>query len=254
VPRPRLGQHFLGRSSILEGIAAAACPHREPLVIEIGPGRGSLTAHLLERSERVVAIEVDAALAVQLGQRFAGNHRLEIIPADVLASDLTQWGPAVVAGNLPYYITSPILDKVLGMGPLLRRAVLLMQREVAQRLTAGPGSRDYGFLTVRTGFLAVPRILFRVPASAFQPPPKVESAAVLLETRPPEEDIAVDDPARFLCFVGQCFRHKRKTIRNNLAGLFDRSAVEKCPEAGLRAEQLTLERFADLYRRLKETA
>ncbi|MCL5742424.1 MAG: 16S rRNA (adenine(1518)-N(6)/adenine(1519)-N(6))-dimethyltransferase RsmA [Acidobacteria bacterium] len=248
--RPPLGQHFLNRASILDRIAAAACPQFESLVVEIGPGQGSLTTHLLERAQRLVAIEVDAALAGKLRSRFAGRPHFEVVHADVLDVDLSQWGPAVVAGNLPYYITSPILDRVLEMGPDLVRAVLLMQKEVAARLSAQPGSRDYGFLTVRTAFRARASTLFRVPAASFSPPPKVESAVVQLDPRAPDEDLPVRDAARFLDFVGLCFRQKRKTIRNNLAGAFPRQAVEACPEGGLRAEQLTLDQFADLYHRL----
>lgn len=248
--RPPLGQHFLTRESILERIAAAVCPDPEPLVIEIGPGRGALTAHLAARAGRLIAIELDAALAEGLRARFAGRRHFEVIQADVLEVDLAQWGPAVVAGNLPYYITSPILDHVLGMTPDLVRAVFLMQKEVADRLSAAPGSRDYGYLTVRTAFHASARTLFSVPASAFSPPPKVESAVVELVPRAPDEDLPVDNGAKFLEFVGRCFRQKRKTIRNNLAGAFPREAVDACPEAGLRAEQLTLDGFADLYHRL----
>ncbi len=249
--RPPLGQHFLNRASILERIAAAACPRPQPLVIEIGPGEGSLTVHLMERAERLVAIEVDPALAERLRARFAGHRHFEVIHADILDVHLSQWGPAVVVGNLPYYITSPILDRVLAMGPDLLRAVFLMQKEVADRLSAQPGSRDYGFLTVRTGFRAWARTLFRVPPSAFSPPPKVESAVVQLDPRAPDEALPVGDAGRFLEFVGLCFRHKRKTIRNNLAGAFSREAIDACPEAGLRAEQLTIDEFADLYHRLK---
>jgi 16S rRNA (adenine1518-N6/adenine1519-N6)-dimethyltransferase len=250
VKRPPLGQHFLNRASILERIAAAACPHPEPLVVEIGPGQGSLTAHLIERAARVVAIELDAGLAGSLRERFAGHPHFEVIHADVLDVDIAQWGPAVVAGNLPYYITSPILDHVLGRGPDLVRAIFLMQKEVAARLSASPGSRDYGYLTVRTAFRASARTLFHVPASAFSPPPKVESAVVELDPRGPDEDLPVDDAAKFLDFVGRCFRQKRKTIRNNLVGMFAREAIDACPEAGLRAEQLTLDAFANLYHRL----
>ena len=248
--RPPLGQHFLNRAAILDRIADAACPRPEPLVIEIGPGEGSLTVHLMERAARIVAIEVDPALAERLRARFAGHGHFEVVHADVLDLDLAQWGPALVVGNLPYYITSPILDRVLAMGPNLKRAVFLMQKEVADRLSAQPGCRDYGFLTVRTRFRAWARTLFQVPPSAFSPPPKVESAVVQLDPRAPDEALPVSDAGRFLEFVGLCFRQKRKTIRNNLAGSFPREVIDACREAGLRAEQLTIEEFADLYQRL----
>jgi len=250
VKRPTLGQHFLRRPALLKRIAAAAAPQIEPLIIEIGPGRGALTEYLSERAGRLVAIELDAKLAGELRARFAGRHQVEILHADVRNVNLAQWGPAVVAGNLPYYITSPVLDQVLEIGPGLLRAVLLVQKEVADRLTAKPGHREYGYLTVRTAFRAQARILFRVPAAAFSPPPKVESAVVELDPRTPNEDLPVEDGARFLEFVGRCFRQKRKTIRNNLSKWYPRQSLEALPEAGLRAEQLGLAGFLALYRRL----
>jgi len=116
VSRQRLGQHFLVKGSILERIAAAACPQREPLVVEIGPGKGALTERLLARADRVVAIELDEELAERLRQRFP--ERLEVVSADVLETDLNRWGPAAVAGNLPYYISTAILSRVLAPGSL----------------------------------------------------------------------------------------------------------------------------------------
>jgi len=194
----KLGQHFLIRESILRRIAAAVCPELGGTVIEIGPGRGALTRWLLERADRVVAIELDAGLAEYLRKRLPNRPKLEIVHADVLNTDLSQWGPAAVAGNLPYYITSPILEKILRLGNQLRSSVVLVQREVAARLTAQPGSRDYGFLTVAANTFAHPELLFPVPAAAFRPAPKVESAAVRLTPHP----AAPADPEAFLRFVG----------------------------------------------------
>ena len=241
--RPKLGQHFLTQRNTLARLAEAACPAREPLVVEIGPGRGSLTEFLLERADRVVAIELDPALAAGLRRRFP---QVEVVEADVLDMDLSQWGPAALAGNLPYYITSPILERIFRMGAALRRAVVLVQLEVAQRLVAKPGTRDYGFLTVETQCFTAPEILFRVPPAAFSPPPKVESAAVRLDPRPVLEDVA-----GFLEFAGRAFRHKRKTLRNNLLPFYGRE-VEAWPEARLRAEQIPLEQLMELYRRTGE--
>jgi 16S rRNA (adenine1518-N6/adenine1519-N6)-dimethyltransferase len=174
VSRQRLGQHFLVKGSILDRIAAAACPRPEPLVVEIGPGKGALTERLLARAGRVVGIEIDPYLAGRLREKFP--DRLEVIEADVLDTDLNQWGPAVVAGNLPYYISTAILSRVLSPGSLLARGVLLVQKEVAERITAGPGSRAYGGLSVEAQLYADVRVLFAVRPSAFHPPPKVESA------------------------------------------------------------------------------
>ncbi len=185
-----------------------------------------------------MAIELDAALAAGLRQRFP---QVEVVEADILDTNLSQWGPAVVAGNLPYYITSPILERIFGMGAALRRAVVLVQLEVAARLVAKPGTRDYGFLTVQTQCFTVAEILFRVPPSAFSPAPKVESAAVRLEPRQP-----VEDAAGFLEFARRCFRQKRKTLRNNLLPFYGRQ-VEAWPEARLRAEQVAMEGLLGLY-------
>ena len=247
VARQRLGQHFLIRGSVLERIAAAACPTPQDLVIEIGPGRGALTARLLQRAARVVAVEVDPFLAGHLRAKFAGERRLEVVEADVLETDLAAWGPAVIAGNLPYYITSPILDKAMRAAPL--RAVFLIQKEVAQRLAARPGDSEYGFLTVRTALFADAKLLFEVKPAAFHPPPKVDSAAVLLEPR--TRALAAGETERFLRFAGHCFRHKRKTLRNNLAEIYGAEAVGAWPEAGLRAERISLDGFLDMFGRVR---
>ncbi len=241
MPR-RLGQHFLTSSSFLERIAAAACPQRAPLLIEIGPGRGVLTERLIPRCDHLVAIELDRVLANGLRERFPG---IELIEGDVLETDLSRWGEAVIAGNLPYYITSPIIERVLALGPLLRRAVFLVQREVAERLTASPGSRDYGYLTVQTRLFTEPNYLFRVPPGAFSPPPKVDSAVVRLVPHTPP----VADPPGFLEFARRAFRQKRKTLRNNLAPYYGEQ-VSALPEAGKRAEQLSVAELADIYARL----
>ena len=237
---PKLGQHFLTNASVLERIAVAVCPAGEDLVIEIGPGRGALTEKLLRRAARVVAIEIDAALVDRLRARFAGEPRLEIVHADVLATDLAQWGRAPIAGNLPYYITSPILEKTVRLD--VPRIVFLMQKEVAERLIATPGHREYGYLTLQTALFAGARLLFEVKPGSFRPPPQVDSAVVLLTPQ-------MRDREAFLCFLGQCFRQKRKTLRNNLAGIYGKEAIDPWPEAGLRAEQITLEHFAEMYRR-----
>lgn len=235
----RLGQHFLRSPGIIEKIAEAVCPVREPLVIEIGPGEGVLTQALSPRTDRLVAIELDGNLIPGLRHRFPNA---EIVHADVLETDLKQWGPAAVAGNLPYYITSPTIGHVLEMGSLLLHAVLMMQREVADRLVAQPGSRDFGFLTVATQARAHVEFLFPVPKGAFAPPPKVESAVVRLTP------LTLSAPDGFLNFASLCFRHKRKTLRNNLAAHYP--GIRELPEGALRAEQLSLENLKALFGRL----
>ncbi len=232
---------------MLEQIAASACAEREPLVIEIGPGRGALTSHLLERAERVVAVEVDHVLTQYLTAKFRGNERLEVLEGDVLKTDLGQWGRAVVVGNLPYYITSPIVEKVLSLREQLVRAVFLVQKEVAARLTSGPGTRDYGYLSVLTQFYAEAECQFTVPSAAFQPPPKVDSAVVRLT---PRRELATSDAPAFLKFVSLAFHQKRKMLRNNLAARYDRALLNTLPEGKLRAEQMTIEDLLGLYERL----
>ncbi len=244
--RQKLGQHFLIKGSILERIAAAACPCPQRLVIEIGPGRGALTAKLLRRADRVVVVEVDASLTEHLRRKFADESGLDVVEADALEIDFRQWGPAPIVGNLPYYIATPLIEKAVRLAP--PRAVFLVQKEVARRLAARPGETDYGFLTVQTALWANARVLFDVKPAAFHPPPKVDSSVVLLEPR--TKSPAVARPEEFLGFVGACFRHKRKTIRNNLAEVYGEE-IETWPECRMRAEQISLDQFLEMYRRLE---
>lgn len=248
----RLGQHFLFDNSILERIARAACgeyaPNAVPTVIEIGPGPGGLTAHLLPHCDRLVAVELDSELAEALRVRYAGEPKFELIESDVLQADLTRWGPAVVVGNIPYYITSPIVDRALSLGPLLLRAVFLVQKEVAERIAAPPGSRDYGYLSVSTQARCQAKVLFPVKRGSFRPPPKVESAVILLE---PLAEPVCDDLDGFLRFASVCFRQKRKTLRNNLAELFEKAKIDALPEASSRAEQLSVNELVRIFNILK---
>lgn len=235
---------------MLERIAAAVCPDPQPQVVEIGPGRGALTEKLLKRAARVIAVEIDPYLAGHLRRKFAGEERLEVIQQDVLETDLSRWGRTPIVGNLPYYIASPILAKVARLDAA--RAVFLIQKEVAERVVAKPGERAYGFLTVQIALWMESRLLFEVKPAAFHPPPKVDSAVVLLEPR--KHELSIGDPDAFLEFVGLSFRHKRKTIRNNLSEIYGKEEIDAWPEAGLRAEQLSLEQFAAMYRRLEAPA
>jgi len=246
----RLGQHFLFDRAILERIAEAACGEHASTVIEIGPGPGGLTAQLLPRCGHLVAVEMDSTLAAGLRARHGADPKFELIEADILQTDLSRWGRTAVAGNIPYYITSPIVEQALALGPLLERAVFLVQKEVAERLAAGPGSRDYGYLSVSVQLRCHVRTLFDVKRGAFRPPPKVDSTVVLLEPR--KEPLCADLPG-FLRFASACFRHKRKTLRNNLAGLFAPERIEAMAEAPLRAEELAVSELVRLFDKLKDS-
>jgi len=243
---PKLGQHFLVRDGILERLAVATCGEHTARVIEIGSGRGALTRHLLPRTDELHAIELDRSLAGYLRQKFASEPKLHVHEADVLATDLAQWGPASIAGNLPYYITSPIIERFVKLDANFPRAVFLMQWEVAERLLAEPGSRSYGYLTVSTRLVCEVELVCKVPPSAFIPPPKVDSGAVLLR-RKAEAPSGLNELLRF---ASRCFTHKRKTLRNNLRPFYGEQ-IDALPEAGLRAEQLSIPHFVDLYERLE---
>lgn len=182
-----------------------------------------------------------------LQEKFREHPGFTVRHADVLRTDLAQWGPVQVAGNLPYYITSPILEKVLALGSNLLHAVFLVQKEVAERVVAQPGSRDYGYLSVQVQVYAEARYLFTVPPDAFRPPPQVDSAVIELT---PRTEALTADPEGLVAFAGLCFRQKRKMLRNNLAGHFPAEAVQAQPEARLRAEQLSVLQLADLRDRI----
>ena len=243
----RLGQHFLVRRSILERIAAAACQDPTKTLVEIGPGKGALTEYLVKSASHVHAIELDQVLVGYLREKFRDSDRFTVHHGDVLKTDLSQWGPVSVAGNLPYYITSPILERVLALGPNLLKAVFLVQKEVADRIVAKPGSRDYGYLSVQVQVYAEPAYLMTVPPDAFKPPPKVDSAVVVLSPRP--QPIG-GDPKEIIRFAGLCFRQKRKMLRNNLSGAYSIEAIDAQPEARMRAEQLSVLQLADLRDRI----
>jgi 16S rRNA (adenine1518-N6/adenine1519-N6)-dimethyltransferase len=174
------------------------------------------------------------------------------VQADAVATDLTQWGQGVLAGNLPYYVATSLISRYLRSPGKLRQATFLIQEEVAARITATPGTRDYGYLSVECQFLGRPEYLFRVPPGAFQPPPKVDSAVIRMEPREPDEGPGQsEETERFLEFVSACFRQKRKMLRNNLAALYPRGLLDQYPGMSRRAEQLTVQDFLDLFRLMK---
>lgn len=244
MPR-KLGQHFLLHEPVLKRLAAAACGEHVHRVIEIGPGRGAFTKSLLPLVDELHVIEVDEFLVSHLRQKFKGEEKLQIHHADVLKTDLSQWGPAVITGNLPYYITSPILEKFLNLDQRFQTAVFLIQLEVAHRLMADRMTRDFGYLTVATQLVCSVELVCRVDPKAFNPPPKVESAAIRLVRK---DDIPADLDD-ILKFASRCLVYKRKTIRNNLRPYYGVEA-DRQPEGFMRAEQLGVPGLVALYRRL----
>ncbi len=248
--RPKLGQHFLSDEAALERIAKAASRPGDT-VVEIGPGHGALTRHLVSTARRVVAVELDAKLAEALSDQCGRPGNLEVICKDFLhchLPDLVSQATSdqnVVTGNLPYYITSPILRSVFSAHHLFRSATFLVQEEVANRTVAGPGSRAYGFLSCLCHLYSEPRKLFTVPPGAFSPRPNIRSAAVQFVLRKQAP------PRGLLAFLSACFRAPRKTLRNNLVRRYPRDSVAADPCAGLRAQQLGIEELAAMWRRIQ---
>lgn len=235
----RFGQHFLADRRVLEAIVAALAIEDGDTVVEIGPGRGALTDLLAERAGRLVAIELDRALADLLRARYADRPHVTILEADVLETDLAAvaGGPYVLAGNVPYYITTPILFHAL-RPPMPRRAVYLVQKEVADRMGAAPGSDEYGALSANLQASARAEVLLRVPPGAFRPPPKVDSAVV----RVTPLDVPVVGPDRadaYRRLVLAAFGLRRKQLRRVLRtvrGLDAETAEAVLARAGLSPE------------------
>lgn len=253
--RKSLGQHFLADRRALERIVEALQLTGSETVIEVGPGRGALTDLLVGRAGRLIAIEYDRALAPLLAERYADRPEVEVVQADVLETDLgaLAGGPYVLVGNVPYYITTPIIFHAL-RPPRPDRAVYLVQREVADRAVAPPGASEYGALSVNLQALARVERIARVPAGAFNPPPKVESAIIRITPRP-DPAVQPAEEARFRTMVQAAFGMRRKQLRRvarELFGLDAEGAERVLAEAGIdpsvRPETLAPERFAALLR------
>lgn len=220
----RLGQHFLTDRTVLQAIVEAIAPNPGETIVEIGPGRGVLTDELAKHGNPLVAVELDHLLSEKLRERFAGMPNVQIIERDVLKTDFSEIvaPPFVVAGNVPYYITTPILFHVLRR-PLPRHIVLLVQREVAERIISPPGSREYGALSVNVQASATAEIVRHVPPGAFNPPPKVDSAVLRIVPRP-EPLVGDDEVDRFRSFVQAMFSMRRKQISNVIRSAADLTA------------------------------
>lgn len=257
--KPKLGQNFLHDATAIERIAAALGNLSEKTVVEIGPGRGAITRKLAQKAKRLIAIELDRQLAPLLRQEYQGEEQIEILEQDVLTVDLTQLARGEklsVIGNLPYYITSDILLHLFEHHRVIDQAVLMVQREVADRITATPGTRDYGVLSATAQMYGKVERLFTLPPGAFSPPPEVHSTVFRITMAPRFEELQADESG-FFSFVKKCFAQKRKTLANNLraAGFSAETIAAALEEAGIeaqaRAEALSLEATAKLYRQLK---
>lgn len=256
--RKRFGQHFL-ESAWVSKLVDAVEPQPADTFLEIGPGRGALTQVLAPRVGRVVAIEIDRDLAAALPARVPGNVRVvegDFLDVDISALIEGERLPVRAIGNLPYNVSSPILFKLLDAADEGRRfidATLMLQKEVADRLIAGPASRQYGVLAIQLALLAKVERLFTLPPGAFRPPPKVTSAVVRLTFHPPVVDVG--DRRLFERLVRGVFLQRRKTLLNALAPVaaaLDRSAADVIARAGVdggkRPEALTLDDIARLSR------
>jgi 16S rRNA (adenine1518-N6/adenine1519-N6)-dimethyltransferase len=264
--RQRMGQHFLRDLGWRKRILATLPPDNGDTWIEIGAGHGEMTELLAANGRRVVAIEGDPKLAESLREQIAsssaGWNSVTVVAGDVLEQDFRALAGGQrfhVYGNLPYYITSPILHRLFDYAGQIDSIHIVIQLEVAERIVARPGRREYGYLSAVCQFYTKPRIALRLPPGAFSPPPKVESALVEMNLPGERARLNIGDAAnetRFLKFVQACFSQKRKTLRNNLRAISSEEQIHAAlTETGLRldarAEQLTLAQFAEIFRQLK---
>jgi 16S rRNA (adenine1518-N6/adenine1519-N6)-dimethyltransferase len=264
--KTKLGQNFLRDEQAIRRIVAALGDCSGRTVVEIGPGRGAITHQLLAKAGKVIALEVDLTLAAELANELveadSAGAKVEIETVDVLAFDFKAAShaaaqPLIVVGNLPYYITSPILMKLAENAAVLDRAVLMVQREVADRVTAMPGSRDFGLLSVAVQLHGAVEPLFTLPPGAFSPPPQVHSTVFRWRFAPRFEELGVDRGS-FLLFLRRVFALKRKTLANNLraAGMESHTIAAALANSGIdakaRAEALPIETLAGLWRTLQE--
>src|SRR5579872_1773130 len=269
--KPKLGQHFLADDSFALQIVDAVGDMSQHTVLEIGPGRGVLTSLLAKRARRLIAVELDRVLAAQLRLKFGMARNVEVIEADVLAVDIDslfgpkpglgrpgielKTEPVKVVGNLPYYITSDILLRLFEFSKYFESIVIMVQKEVADRIAAEPGGRDYGVLSATAQLYARVENLFTLPPGAFAPPPKVYSTVLRLTIDPQQERLGVAGDG-FIDFLRLSFGQKRKTLWNNLkekyadAGL-KQALAEARVKPTARAETLSLEESAAVYRALR---
>jgi len=254
-PRKRFGQHFLTDPFAIEEILELVDTAADATVVEIGPGLGVLTAPLLERCSKLIAVEIDRDLSAQLRERFADQPRFQLIEADALELQLSEIveGQVTVVGNLPYNISTPLLFHLFTQRKQIDSMLFMLQKEVVERMAATPGSKRYGRLSVMTQYFCEVEPLIKIPPTAFEPPPKVDSQMVRLHPR----QTTLADPQveqQLASVVTAAFAQRRKTLRNSLAGLCDADtilAAECDPTA--RAERLSLEDFVRLAEQIRES-
>lgn len=256
-PKKSLGQNFLQDEAVVERIVNALDLRRDETVVEIGPGHAALTNELVKTGARVVAIEIDRELVPELRTRFYGQTNFSVIEADVLEVDFSKLdlpataGAAKLVGNLPYYVSTAILQKLGDERRHFSKLVLMLQREVAGRITALPGRSERGFLTVLVEAAFDVERLVDVPPEAFDPQPKVWSSVVKLKPKPRS---STDEP-EFRHLLSMAFGQKRKTILNNLKrlGAYAEAALQACGiDPKRRAETLSLTEWTALYEALKK--
>jgi 16S rRNA (adenine1518-N6/adenine1519-N6)-dimethyltransferase len=269
--KPKLGQNFLIDLGAAQRVVEALGDVSNRTVIEIGPGRGVLTDVLAGRARHVIGIELDRVMAAQLRMRYATRPNVEILESDFVAAEFTSMvgrrpGPlhdlrpsqpetVDVIGNLPYYITSDIVLRILELHEHIERAVIMVQREVADRIAAEPGSRDYGLLSATVQLFARVDKLFTLPPGAFSPPPQVHSSVVRLTMAPRLEELQVEE-GPFIAFFKLAFAQKRKTLVKNLRGQYGADAIKGALKsarlrADVRAEAMPLEKMAAVFRALQ---
>jgi len=262
-PKKRLGQHFVVNSKILQRTIESASLGPEDIVVEIGAGLGSLTVPMAQRVKKVYAIEVDPRLAYELRNQLAANDSVEVIQADALQVDFAPWyeqwqRKMKVVANLPYEISSPMIFRLFQERNYFSLFVLMLQLEVAKRVVARPGTKDYGPLSLWSQLYTRARIAFSVHPQAFYPPPQVESAVVRFEILP-QPSVVVEDEKILRQVIRSAFTYRRKTLVNALRlGEFAHLPAEKIREAlqsvsispESRGEALSLEQFRDLSRTL----
>ena len=259
------GQNFIVNPGVCPKIVEAAGIGPEWGVLEVGPGIGVLTRELARRAARVVAVEVDNRLPPLLAETLAGYDNVEIVMQDILKVDIAALirekfagMPVAVCANLPYYITSPILMRLLEEKLPIRQITVMVQKEAAERICAAPGTRQAGAISYAVAYYAKPQVLFSVQPGSFYPPPKVTSAVIRLEVHP-EPPVPVPDEAAYFRLVRAAFGQRRKTAANAISaglGLPKAQVTAAMEQAGLpataRPEQLTLEQFAALSRALAQ--